>query len=216
MRAIMFDLDGTLLDTLEDLGDAANQALADLGFAPHPYPFYRHAVGDGAAMLSQRSLPQAQRDEATIARGLGRLAIRYEEHWDAKTAPYAGVMELLAKLQQRSLLLAVLSNKPEAALHRCVTRFFPAHSFTAFRGVRPHGPIKPDPTAAIEMAAELGIAANQWLYVGDTDTDMQTAVAAGMVAIGCTWGFRDRAELLEHGAAFIIDKPDELLALLGD
>jgi phosphoglycolate phosphatase len=214
MQAIMFDLDGTLLDTLEDLGDAMNLALTEGGHAAHDYPFYRHAIGDGASMLVQRSLPTAHRDAASVAAMLRGMQAHYAELWDTKTHLYDGVGELLDELTARSLPMTVFSNKPNTALQDCVTRFFAPHTFAMARGAMPGRPVKPDPTPALEMTAALGIPAEQWLYVGDTNTDMLTAIAAGMHPVGCTWGFRDRAELLEYGAAAIIDHPRELLGLL--
>jgi phosphoglycolate phosphatase len=214
-RAVMFDLDGTLLDTLEDLGDAANRMLRERGFPEHEYAFYRHAVGDGARMLAKRSLPDDHQDEVSVTEAHDALRRYYDAGWDVKTRPYDGIPEMLDQLREREAVLAVLSNKPDSGVQNCVSRFLSTDLFVAIRGVVPNGPIKPDPAAALAIVEELGIPAEAWLYVGDTNTDMQTAAAAGLFAVGCTWGFRDREELLATGADAIIDQPAELLPLFG-
>jgi len=213
-QAVMFDLDGTLLDTLEDLGDAANLMLRERGFPEHDYAFYRHAVGDGAWMLAKRSLPADRRDEDAVAEAHDALRRHYDANWDLKTHPYDGIPAMLDELVARGVVLTVLSNKPDAGVQKCVSRFFPADRFAVTRGVVPGGPLKPDPAAALAIVEVLQIPLDAWLYVGDTNTDMQTARAAGMFAVGCTWGFRDREELLAYGADAIIDHPAELLQLL--
>jgi phosphoglycolate phosphatase len=215
VSGVMFDLDGTLLDTLEDLGDAVNRMLADYGLLAHPYPFFRRAVGDGIVNLARRSLPEGCRDEATVAEATGKVLAYYAENWDAKTSLYPGVRELLAGVVAKGVPMAVLSNKPEEALQACVARFLADYPFVSVRGAREGCAIKPDPQGALESAAAVGIAPSAWLYVGDTNTDMQTATAAGMVAVGCTWGFRDREELVAAGAHVVIDEPTALLDLLG-
>ncbi len=209
----MFDLDGTLLDTLADLGDAANAALREHGFAEHAYAFYRQAVGDGARVLAARSVPPERRDDATVVDAVhAAMRAHYARNWHRKTRPYPGIPELLTTLRARGLTLAVLSNKPEEATRDCVRHFFPDAPFAAVRGAVTGGPLKPDPSAALRIVDELGIAPDAWLYVGDTNTDMRTAVAARLFAVGCTWGFRDRDELATSGAAAIVDHPAALLA----
>lgn len=213
-RAIMFDLDGTLLDTLADLGDSMNIVLERLGFPAHDYPFYRQAVGDGAPQLVARSLPVAARVSDTLNTALIQMRAEYEKRWALKTRPYDGILPLLTELQRRHAVIAVLSNKPEAKTRDCVTHFFPDIPFTIVRGAREGIPLKPDPAAALDILHQLRIPAAEWLYVGDTNTDMQTAVSAAIFAVGASWGFRDRTELLANGAQAIIETPEELLALL--
>ncbi len=212
--AVMFDLDGTLLDTLEDLGDAANAALRTRAYPEHDYAFYRHAVGDGARNLITRSLPAAARDAATIEAMYAAMRANYTANWHTKTRPYAGIPELLTGLLTRGIALAILSNKPDDTAQACVRHFFPDTPFAAVHGVLPGGPLKPDPVGALSIVKRLGLPQEAWLYIGDTNTDMATARAAGLFAVGCTWGFRDRAELAAAGAAAIIDRPGELLALV--
>ena len=214
-RAAMFDLDGTLLDTLADLGDSMNITLAAFGFPTHEYPFYRKAVGDGAPQLVTRSLPPEARTPETIRTALVRMRAEYERRWTLKTGPYDGILSLLADLHRRGTVITVLSNKPDAKTRDCVAHFFPGIPFAVVRGARDGVPLKPDPAAALAIVRQLDIPAGEWLYVGDTDTDMQTAVSAGLFAVGAAWGFRDRDELLAHGAQTVIDAPAELLPLLG-
>ncbi len=214
IRAVMFDLDGTLLDTIADLGDAMNATLDALGFPTHDLAFYKKAVGDGAPMLAERALPPAARTPDGVRQALLRLRSEYEQRWTLKTRPYAGIEPLIRELRRRDLLLAVLSNKPESKTHDCVNYFFPDSPFTIVRGAIDGIPLKPSPDAALAISRQLGMEPDQWLYVGDTDTDMQTAVRAGFFPVGAAWGFRDREELLTHGARTVIDTPADLLALL--
>ncbi len=215
IRAVMFDLDGTLLDTIADLGDAMNATLDALGFPTHDLAFYRKAVGDGAPVLAERSLPPSARTPDGIMQALLRLRGEYEQRWTAKTRPYEGIEPLIRELRERGLALAVLSNKPEAKTHDCANHFFPSAPFTVVRGAIDGVPLKPAPDAALAISGQLSIPPDQWLYVGDTDTDMQTAVRAGFFPVGAAWGFRDRDELLAHGARTVIDAPSDLLELLG-
>jgi phosphoglycolate phosphatase len=214
-QAVLFDLDGTLLDTLEDLADAVNAALSSLGFPIHPVEAYRYFVGDGVETLMRRTLPRdAAADGALLKRSMGLQRAEYATRWRAKTHPYPGVPELLAGLEQRSIRMAILSNKPDAAAGEMVRFYFPRTPFAVVRGARPGVPVKPDPGSALQVASEMGIAPVNFLYVGDTNTDMQTALAAGMLPVGALWGFRTEAELRESGAARLIARPLELLDLL--
>jgi len=212
-QAVMFDLDGTLLDTLEDLGDAMNLALREFGLPEHPYEFYRLAVGDGPRRLVARSLPPNQNGELKVTAAHDAMRRHYDANWHTKTRPYDGILDMLEALATRGVTLAILSNKPDPAVQKCVAHFMPPQFFAAIRGVFPDGPIKPDPQAATAILEALEIPHEAWLYVGDTNTDMLTAKAAGIFAVGCTWGFRDRDELVAAGADAIIDHPSELLAL---
>ncbi len=213
-RAILFDLDGTLLDTIEDLADAMNTALRERGFPEHDVPFYLTAVGDGAPVLAERAAPAHARTPEIVERLFRSMQVAYAGNWQNKTRPYDGIPSLLQALRQRSILLAVLSNKPDDKTRICIEHFFGLDSFDFVLGTSERFALKPDPSAARWIMQTSGIPARDWLYVGDTDTDMQTAARAGMVAVGVTWGFRDREELVANHAAFIIDHPRELLPLL--
>jgi len=212
IRAVLFDLDGTLADTLADLANAVNWALQQVGCPPCPVDSYRYKVGDGAREMCERALPADKRKLTDQILRLMRQ--RYDQHCFDLTRLYPGIAEFVATLTQRHLKLAVLSNKPDDFTKRVVAHYFNPSPFAIVRGQLPNVPLKPDPTAALQIAQTLGIPPAYWFYLGDTNTDMNTARAAGMHPIGVLWGFRDRAELIESGAEHVIAKPLELLALL--
>jgi len=212
LAGALFDLDGTLLDTLGDLADSTNRSLASLGLPGHPVEAYRYFVGDGVAALSRRALPAERRDPATVE-ALQELFNRdYHGHWADKTRPYEGITGLLDALSSRGIPMAILSNKPHSFTVDMVGHFFAAWSFSAVCGARDSRPRKPDPAAALEISVEMGLGPAQMLYAGDTRTDMDTARNAGMFAVGVLWGFRPRAELEEGGAQALVSRPEELLA----
>jgi len=213
-EAVLFDLDGTLLDTLADIAGAANAALKRMGFPPHPVENYRYLVGDGAGCLARRVLGEADHDEATVERCRLAITEEYQTHWSRNTKAYSGIAELLTELRARGVPMAVLSNKPHDATTRVVEFFFPDKPFRIVRGAQPGVPIKPDPTAALQIAKELSIEPARFIYLGDTDTDMRTAVAAGMFPTGALWGFRTAEELTATGAQTLLKTPLELLNLL--
>lgn len=211
-RALLFDLDGTLVDSLADLADTMNEVLASLGHPTHPESAYRRLIGDGVRALVERALPSdASLDPEPIVE---RFRALYAERMTRKTRPYAGVPEMLAELAGRGAPLGVLSNKPHDATRRLVSASFPDVPFRVVLGAREGVPRKPDPTAALEAAAALGAVPEATWFVGDTSTDMGTAVAARMVPVGVTWGFRDEAELRESGARHVVHAVAELRALL--
>jgi phosphoglycolate phosphatase len=213
-RATLFDLDGTLLDTLDDIADAANRVLATRGFPTHPNPNYRAFIGEGVVKLMLRALPETHRDEATVQACVGAYVQEYERTWKAQTKPYAGVPEMLDALVVRGLKLAVLSNKPDHFTHRCVGELLAGWTFDVVLGASDRFPRKPNPASAIETAKRMGVSPAECLYVGDSGIDMQTARGAQMCSVGALWGFRDKEELLKDGAQHLIDKPSEVLDLL--
>jgi len=209
-KGLIFDLDGTLLDTLKDLADAANMSLEYFGFPLHPVDAYRYFVGEGLRTLAQRILPVAVGD-TEIEQFMEKFTEIYKGNWDATSAPYPGVSAMVNVLSDAGLQLAVLSNKPHVFTTICVETFFPGNPFRYVYGSRDGVPRKPDPTAAIEIAKKMGLSIEEILYVGDTATDMQTGNNAGMKTIGVEWGFRDRKELEKNNAWQIIASPDEVL-----
>jgi phosphoglycolate phosphatase len=213
-RATIFDLDGTLLDTLDDIANAANRALAARGFPTHPNPNYRTFIGEGVVKLMLRALPPAHRDEATAQASVAAYAQEYERTWKDQTKPYPGVPELLDALGVRGLKLAVLSNKPDHFTQRCVGELLAEWHFDVVLGATDQYPRKPNPASALETARRLAVAPAECLYVGDSGIDMQTACAAHMCAVGALWGFRDKEELLKDGAQHLITTPGEVLELL--
>ena len=238
--AVIFDLAGTLLDTIEDLADSMNAAQHGAGHAVHAIDAYRYFVGDGIENLVRRALPESARDEESVNRGKAAMEAEYNKRWNAKSRPYTGVPELLDELTQRQIPIAILSNKPEPFTLLAVNELLSPWTFFPIRGARPDTPRKPDPTGALVVAEELGVVPGKCLYLaggfatamaagvaeelgvepakclylGDTDTDMKTAVGAGMYALGATWGFRLGEELLRTGAQTLLDEPMELLELL--
>ena len=159
-------------------------------------------------------MPESARDEESVNRGKAAMEAEYNKRWNAKSRPYTGVPELLDELTQRQIPIAILSNKPEPFTLLAVNELLSPWTFFPIRGARPDTPRKPDPTGALVVAEELGVEPAKCLYLGDTDTDMKTAVGAGMYALGATWGFRLGEELLRTGAQTLLDEPMELLELL--
>jgi phosphoglycolate phosphatase len=211
--SVIFDLDGTLLDSLEDIATAANRVLAQCGFPTHAVDDYCRLVGDGVRVLFERALPaDSQSDQALLDRCCQAFKREYEDQWHRHSVPYPGIPELLAELSTTGLKLAVLSNKPHPFTVACVEHFFAATPWTAVLGNREDIPRKPDPAGVHAILKEAASPPDRCLYLGDTNTDMQTARAAGCFAVGVTWGFRDAEELREAGAQRLIDRPNELLA----
>jgi len=213
-RAAMFDLDGTLLDTLDDLADSMNAVLERRGWPAHPRDAYRFFVGEGARLLVTRALPAERRGDAEVDAAFDEYRAEYGRRWNARSRPYDGIAEMLGALSVRGLRLAVLSNKPHAFTRKCVEHFFPGVRFDAVHGHRESTPPKPDPAAALAIARDLGVPPAAWLYLGDSGVDMETANRAGMFAAGVLWGFRPREELERHGARALCARPADALALL--
>ena len=206
-KAVLFDLDGTLLDTLEDLADSTNRMLGQLGFPEHPVAAYRYFVGNGMANLVERVLPEKERSESVIKQALQLFQEDYQGNWKTKTRPYDQVPEMLDRLQEKGLTFTILSNKPDKFTQLCVAELLPQWNFEIVQGQKEGIPRKPNPAGAFEIAKTLDIPPEEFLYLGDTATDMKTAVAAGMFAGGVLWGFRERDELLEHGAQQLFEQP---------
>lgn len=213
-KAIIFDLDGTLLDTLEDLGNAMNRVLAQEGFPLHAVDAYRYFVGDGVIMLVTRTLSPENRDDDTIQRCLEAFREEYNQSWNIKTKPYDGIPEMLDSVAAHGLKMAILSNKPHNFTNYCVAELLPNWKFEIVLGQRDGIPRKPDPMGALEIAEFFQIPPSEILYLGDTAVDMQTAIAAQMFPVGALWGFRTREELQKNGAQVLLKHPMEILRLL--
>lgn len=212
-RAVMFDLDGTLADTLEDLAAAGNHALAAVGRPGYPVQRYRQLVGRGLDQLVADALGPEHA-------GLGGAAKEafldyYAQHRYDHTGPYAGIADLLDALNAARVPMAVLSNKTDSAAVDMVQTLFGRWDFVATRGHRADCAPKPDPAGAWEVCTEAGVPAEGWIYVGDSDVDMLTARAAGFYAVGVAWGFRGRDELVAAGADVVVDTPGQILGVLG-
>lgn len=213
--AVLFDLDGTLLDTLEDLADSVNVVLKEHSFPVHKVDAYRYFVGDGFENLALRSLPESAREnDAFLRECVSKMRAEYSARWKDKTRLYDGIPELLDSLSARGVRTAILSNKPHPAVIQVVDYFLGKWRFDAVLGARPGVPNKPDPGAALDVCRALGSPPESFLYLGDTNTDMITAVSAGMFAVGVLWGFRTEEELLDSGARALIRHPLETMDLL--
>ncbi len=214
-QAVIFDLDGTLLDTIEDLTDAMNAALAAMGFPARTVEECKTLVGDGLETYVRRALPPGAADDPAVAVRLKELMrAEYRIRQENKTKPFEGIDRLLEALDRRKIPLAVLSNKPHDSTLAVMKRYFPARHFRVVFGARDGFPVKPDPAAALEIARLLNLPPQRIAYVGDTNTDMRTANAAGMFAVGALWGFRTAEELRANGARILIEKPEDLLEIL--
>jgi phosphoglycolate phosphatase len=213
MNAFIFDLDGTLIDSLEDLADAVNLMLAERGYPQQPLELFPKYIGDGVHKLVERALPPEALSADNLQDCVAAYQGFYETTWDKKTKPYAGMTECLAELRRRGFKMGVLSNKPHAFTLKCCTHFFPAGTFDVVFGQRPQVPRKPDPAGAFEILREFRLPPEKCFYVGDSGIDMALAKNAAMPAVGVLWGFRGEAELRENGAQYLIDRPEELLAL---
>ncbi len=213
-RGIVFDLDGTLLNTLDDLADSMNRVLENRELPTHPVSAYRQFVGNGATILIARALPEDRRGDQEVADATIQFRSEYAKRWMTKTRAYDGVPLMLDALISRGLKLAVLTNKPEDFAIDCIAQFLPNWKFAVVRGQKEGTPLKPDPAGALETAADLGLRPAEILYLGDSGTDMETAVNAGMFPVGALWGFRDEAELSAHGAAAVIGSPMDLLKMV--
>jgi len=212
-QAALFDLDGTLLDTIEDLAVSMNTAISLEGLPQTPMPQHKFMVGDGVVNYILRALPADRRaDQALVERVQRIYRDLYAANWANHTRPYDGVPEMLAALADRGLRLAVLSNKPDEFTRKMVAHFLGDVPFEFVRGAVGGVPLKPDPASALTVAEQMGLDAADFLYLGAPATDMQTARAAGMFAVGVLWGFRPREELDAAGAQALIARPMDALA----
>jgi phosphoglycolate phosphatase len=213
-RAVLFDLDGTLLDTLRDIADSMNSVLAHFGFPQHEVEAYKYFVGDGIEALAIRALPEDHRDEVIVDKIIARMGQEYSTQWANSTRPYQGIPELLDVLTGLGIKMAILSNKPQSFVELMVSRLLPQWRFELVLGASPPLPRKPDPTGALQIAKQMNIRPVEFLYLGDSAVDMKTATAANMYPVGALWGFRMAAELLSGGARVLIQHPSHLLQLL--
>ena len=209
-KTIIFDLDGTLIDSLTDIADAANEALKFVGYPAHSKQKYRLYVGDGLLTLAERMVP-AGTPESAIREIVDRFKKNYTLNWSSNSHPYPGILETLETLKKEELNLAVLSNKPDDFTQLFVARFFPQNIFAQVMGNRHGVPKKPDPTAALAIADYFGTSPDRCLLIGDSSVDIRTGSSAGMTSMGVSWGFRDRQELEDSGADIIIDRPADII-----
>jgi phosphoglycolate phosphatase len=213
-RCVIFDCDGTLIDTLEDIAAAMNTALTSHGFPPVPLEKYRDMVGWGIFRLAELALPVGERTEHNI-QTVGDHARRLMEEQENYTSrPYPGIPQLLAELRAKKFAVGVISNKPDAALRRLIDSLFPPPAFDAVCGFRSDMTPKPDPSAVWELLTELNRVPGETIFMGDSEIDMETARNAGCYPLGVSWGFRSRSTLETAGAARIIDTPQEIWEII--
>ena len=213
-KGIIFDLDGTLADTLEDIAGSMNRVLASNNFPARPVNDYKLLVGRGLDNLVAQSLPAEARHPDIIRHCLDRMIMDYNVNCLVKTHLYNGVKEVLSSLEKQKIKMAVFSNKAEPLTLKIVSSLMPDVPFIKVAGARPDMPKKPDPSGALDIIRLMKASPDEIIYVGDSDVDMITAVKAGMYPVGVSWGFRSRDELNDNGAAIILDNPLEILNLL--
>lgn len=210
-KLCIFDLDGTLLNTIADLGNACNYALRTLGYSEHALTTYNFMVGNGVRKLIERAEPDADAD--TIEKLLALFREYYDSHCTDHTAPYPGIPELLSKLVENDIAIAVASNKYQAAVSRIVPHYFPDIPFVSLKGQRNGLPTKPDPSIVFSILNDHPTPKKDVLYIGDSGVDMETARRACIESVGVTWGFRPASELRGAYADHIVTDPDEILKL---
>jgi phosphoglycolate phosphatase len=213
-EAVIFDLDGTLLDTLADIADAANRVLDSHGHPTHPHQAYKWFVGDGSRRLMTRALPEKQRQPQIIEACLEGFIADYRRNWDKATRPYDGIMELLQVLQKKGIKLSVVTNKPHQFAASMMRHYFKDAPFAPIFGQRDGIPKKPDPRQALAAAQEMGVKPASCIFLGDSAVDMQTAHQAGMYPVGAGWGFRPFGELVAARAARVLNHPLEMRQLI--
>ena len=212
-KVIIFDLDGTLLDSLKDIMISTNEVLTQLNFPTHPFESYKTFVGDGARKLLLRSLPK-ECDKQTVDKALELFTQIYSKTIHENTKPYDGIYELLDALREAGFSLNILSNKPHKFTLKYYEIFFKKYNFDNVYGQSDENPKKPDPSTALKIAKMLNTDPQDIYFVGDTSTDIQTANNANMKSVGVLWGIRDKNELVSNGATFIIEKPEQLLDIV--
>ena len=213
-KLVIFDLDGTLLDTIADLAQATNQALRQLGFPVHEEKSYYRFVGSGINKLFERALPLQARTAENVAKVRALFVPYYDAHNADLTRPYDGIVPLLEHLQNSGFLLAIASNKYQSATEKLVSHYFPQIHFSAVLGQREGLPVKPDPLFVKEILTLTQTSAQETLYVGDSDVDMMTARNAEVEACAVTWGFRSREELLSFCPAFVAEQAQDIAQIL--
>lgn len=209
-KGVIFDLDGTLLDTIEDIADSVNSVLKKHNFKTFPISKYKVFVGDGLETLMKRVVPKKFHNRKFISKLIRKMKKEYSLRWKNKTKVYPGVEQMLRKLQNKKVKIAVVSNKEDSFTKLMVKYFFPNIKFCYVVGAKKNLPIKPNPEGVLKIARKLNISPEEFLYIGDTATDMLTAVNAGMFPVGVRWGFRTKKELVKNGAKIVLNTPTEL------
>lgn len=213
-KLVIFDLDGTLLNTISDLGTAANYALKQNGFPVHNIMSYPFFVGNGVTRLLERVLPEDSQTESMVKKLREDFMTYYDEHNTDMTVPYPGINELLKALSDKGVNMAVASNKYQQAVDKLIAHFFPEIKWVAVEGQKQDFPIKPDPSIIFEILSKFPTPKTDVLYVGDSGVDMETARRACVESVGVTWGFRSIKELMDFHAENIVAEPSEILEIV--
>jgi len=213
-KGVIFDLDGTLADTLADIGDSMNRVLTGNGFPPHPVSEYKSFIGRGLENLVISALPEGHRSSPVISACLSGMMEDYGKNCLVRTRLYDGIREMLGELRDKGLKLGIFSNKADELTQIIVRALLSDYFFELVLGASPAVPKKPDPAGALLIGKKMGISPANIIYMGDSDVDMKTAVKAGMLAAGALWGFRSAGELQENGAAVLLGSPGELLDII--
>ena len=213
-KLIIFDLDGTLLNTIADLAHSTNHALQVLGYPTHEVASYNFMVGNGINKLFERALPEGEKTEENVLRVRKEFLLHYDRHNADESRPYQGIPELLEALQNKGHKLAVASNKYQAATEKLIAHYFPGIRFVAVFGQREGVKVKPDPTVVYDILQIADVPKEEVLYIGDSGVDMQTAINSGVTSCGVTWGFRPRTELESFCPDFIVDKAEAVLSIV--
>lgn len=213
-KLVIFDLDGTLLNTIADLAHSTNYALNKLGYPTHEIEKYNFMVGNGIDKLFERALPEGEKSKENVLRVRKEFVPYYDIHNADDSRPYPGIPELLSYLQDAGIQIAVASNKYQVATQKLIDHYFPEIHFTAVFGQREGIKVKPDPTVVFDILEVAKVTKEEVLYVGDSGVDMQTAANAGVTVCGVTWGFRPRAELEEFSPQYIVDTAEEIKRLI--
>ena len=217
INAIIFDLDGTLLDSLPDIANSMNLALEEYGHPTHPIEAYKEFVGNGFRVLVQKALPADKRDDKEIFKFVKMFTEMYEKNWFVETKPFLGILHLIQTCVARKIKLSILSNKSHYFTKKVIRQYFRGaminqgkNPFGIYSGSHDDKPLKPDPTLALELAERLKVPVENIAFIGDSPIDMETAKNAGMIAIGAAWGYSGREALEKAGADVVLDSPVEL------
>lgn len=213
-KAAIFDLDGTLLDTIEDIADSANASLEHFGFMERTVDEYRFLVGDGVNELIKRALPKEARNDKTIKDCLAFFLAEFDKRWNVKTKPYEGIEKMLKDLEKAGVMMVIFSNKPHNFTVEAANYYFPEIKFAVVLGAKDEIPRKPDAGGVHHVASLLRLSKDNFIFIGDTKVDVQTAKNAGVISVGAAWGFRGREELEKAGADFIIEGPSQLMDVI--
>ncbi|MBQ0083801.1 MAG: HAD family hydrolase [Clostridiales bacterium] len=215
IEAVIFDLDGTLVNSLLDLANASNFALSFYGFPTHETEKYKYFVGNGIPKLIYRITPKDKRDEATLNKISEKFFENYNVHYADNTYVYSGIKELIAKLKETGIKTAVVTNKAHAAAIEVINSLLP-DTFDLVLGQRPEIPTKPDPTLTLMAMEKLEVKPDECIFMGDSGMDVKTGVNSGALPVGVLWGYRKEDELLENGAKYIIENPGELIKIINE